>query len=139
MKDLNVIRFVLALFGLIGLLIGGALLFVPIAFEASAGVVVHPEVNLLSEFRAFGGLLLVGGVVIVLGALYSRFTHLSLLTAALVYGSIGLSRVVGMLIDGIPSSSLISATTVEVAIALISLAFLVRLKFKLKAMQLDEG
>ena len=121
MQKIKFIRLALILFGIIGIGIGSALLFFPVAFESSVGIVLAADSSLLSEMRAFGGILLVGGIIIMFGAFNSKITYLSLVLACLLYLSIGLSRLVGMIVDGMPSESLVSATIVELIIGAICL------------------
>ncbi len=44
----------------------------------------------------------------------------------LVYGSFGLSRLVGLSLDGVPSNSLLMATVIELVVAAIGLGILWR-------------
>ncbi len=90
--------------------IGRSLLFVTIAFEASAGIQMEQDINLLSELRAPGGTLMVVGVIILLGAFVSEITFLSTLLSTLFYLSYGFYHIYAMLVDGIPSESLVLAT-----------------------------
>ncbi len=112
--------------GSIGIIIGGCLLFVPIAFEASAGIYISNDPSVLSEIRGSGGMLLGAGILIVAGAFIKSMPRVSLLLSTLFYLSYGISRIIGMLLDGIPSNSLIQVTIAEISIGLISLIFLMR-------------
>ncbi|MEM9089041.1 MAG: DUF4345 family protein [Cyanobacteria bacterium P01_F01_bin.53] len=51
---------------------------------------------------------------------------LAVTLTALVYGSFGLSRLIGLCLDGMPSNNLVMATVVELAVAAIGLLILVR-------------
>lgn len=124
MEKSKVVRVLLMVSGIIGIGIGGALLFVPVAFEASAGINLGEDLNLLSEIRAPGGALLSGGIIIFLGAFIPKLTHMSLVLSSLFYLSYGFSRVLSMMIDGIPHNSLLSATIIEIIIGLLSLFLL---------------
>ncbi len=128
MKKFKIIRIGLAVFGSIAAGIGGALLLAPVAFEASAGVVLAQDVGLLNEFRAFGGMLLVSGIIILSGAIIPKLIYISVLWSCLVYSSIGLSRLLGITIDGAPGESLVSAMLIELVIGLISLGILFKLR-----------
>ena len=126
MEKSKVVQVFLIISGIIGMGIGGALLFAPVAFEASASINLGENINLLSEIRANGGALLSGGILILLGAFSSKLTHISLILSSLFYLSYGFSRVLSMIIDGIPHDSLLSATVVEIIIGLLSLFLLNR-------------
>lgn len=128
MEKSKVVQVVLIISGIIGISIGGALLFAPVAFEASAGINLGEDINLLSEIRANGGALLLGGILILLGTFISKLTHTSLILSSLFYLSYGFSRVLSMIIDGLPHNSLLSATVVEIIIGLLSLFLLIKFR-----------
>lgn len=121
MKKIKFIRIALFSFGTIAIGIGGALLFFPVSFEASAGIVLDENTGLLSEIRAYGSLILSGGIIILLGAFINRLLSLSIGLSSLFYLSIAISRIISMSMDGIPSQTLVLATITETIIGLISL------------------
>jgi uncharacterized protein DUF4345 len=118
----------LAIAGITAIVIGGALLFVPAAFQASVGITLADNINLLSETRASGGSLLSAGILIALGALSSRMVRTSLLISSLFYLSYGAARVLGMIVDGIPHNTLVAATGYEIVIGLLSLFMLLKVR-----------
>ncbi len=120
MEKINFIQISLFLFGAIAIVIGGALLVVPVSFEASAGIDLDNNISLLSEIRAYGGMTFFSGIIILLGAFFSKLLRLSLGLSALLYLSLGLSRLVGLLVDGIPSQILITALILEILFGLLS-------------------
>ena len=130
MKKNRFVKILLIVSGIIGIGIGFALLFFPVAFEASAGIHLGEDVNLLSETRSPGGVLLVGGVIILLGAFISKLTYTSIQLSSLIYLSYGLSRIVSIIFDGIPNESLIIALAIELLVGLISLFVLIRFNSK---------
>ena len=103
MEKLKPVKILLVISGITAIGIGAALLFAPVAFEASAGIELGEDINLLSELRAPGGTLLVAGEVILLGAFISTLTILSTVLSSLFYLSYGISRIYGILVDGVPS------------------------------------
>lgn len=126
MKKSMFLKTLLIASGVIGIWIGSALLFTPVSFQASVGINLENDVNLLSEIRAPSGLLLVGGVVIFLGAFISKLKYTSILLSCLIYLSYGVSRVVSILFDGLPSEPLVTALIVELLIGILSLFVLIR-------------
>ena len=130
MEKSKLVIALLVVSGSIGIGIGAALLFAPVAFEASAGIQLGQNNTLLSELRASGGTLLVAGVLIMYGAFNSRMTFNSIMLSSLFYLSYGLSRIFSMLIDGMPNQSLVIATIVEIVIGVLSLFVFVNLKSK---------
>ncbi len=109
----------LGLAGVVAGLIGASILAAPQAFFAGNGVVLSADPSLMSEVRAPGGLLLIAGVYLLHQAFLSRRLQLALVVGAAVFGAYGMSRLLSVALDGVPSTSLIAATVVELAIAII--------------------
>lgn len=118
-RSLTVIFLFLA--GLILLVIGGSILFTPQVFYAGDGILLGRDPSLLSEIRAPGGLLTGSALVILTGLFLPQLRSLALMLAVLVYGSFGLSRLVGLALDGAPSQNLVIATGVELTVATMGL------------------
>ena len=116
--------FFLGFAALLLLAIGGTILLIPHTFYANDGITLGNNPSLLSEIRAPGGLLASSGLLILLGAFRSHLRSLSITLTALVYGAFGLSRLIGFALDGMPSSSLVIATGVELTMAVIGLVLL---------------
>ncbi len=120
------LKALLLLTGLVGIGIGGAILFEPVAFHATSGITVPADKSLLSELRAAGGALLAVGLVVVLGAFVARLTFTALTFATVLYLSYGASRVTSMILDGLPSSTLLAVTAFELGVGLVCAMVLVR-------------
>ncbi|GLQ53454.1 DUF4345 family protein [Devosia nitrariae] len=115
----------MALSGLTGLALGAAILLAPVAFYSSYDLA--GQVTLLNEMRSHGLALGGAGLLIATGAFAPRFASTSLAIAAFVYLSYGLSRLVGLAIDGRPADGLLVAMAAELAIGTLSaLAYLRR-------------
>ena len=121
-------RILLGASGVILLLVGAATLLQPHAFFASEGIRLGNAPGLLSEIRAPGGLLIGCAISILLGAFRQTLTQTPLMLSAIVYGSFGLSRLLSIGLDGLPSASLMGATAVELAIGGWCVVSLLRLK-----------
>ena len=117
-------RLFLALSGAIITIIGGLILFVPHAFHAANHIELGTQPNLLSEVRVPGGIFLALGLVIIAGAFRSRFREIALITCALAFGMTGLSRLVSLMFDGIPTGSILAALAIELIVAAIALSCL---------------
>lgn len=127
MQNSKFIRATLFSFSMVAIGIGSALLFFPVVFESLAGIHLDQNSSLLSEIRAYGGLIFSGGIMISLGAFINNLLRLSFAVSSLLYLSIGSSRLISMFLDGIPAPSLLSATIAEITIGLISLFLFSRL------------
>ena len=110
--------------GLLLLAIGGAILLAPHALHGSNGIALGDNPNLLSEIRAPGGLLANSGIFILIGAFRRELRSRSIQLTTLVYGSFGIARLVSIWLDGLPSSSLVAATMLELIVAFIGLVIL---------------
>ncbi len=116
----------LTLAGLLLLTIGGAVLFAPHAFHASNGIDLGNNPTMLSEIRAPGGLLAVVAMLALISVVRHRLRAFTLPLLVLVYGSYGLARVVSMVQDGMPASSIVGAAFIELIVAIIGIAIIWR-------------
>lgn len=121
MKKFRTVQILLVFAGIIGIGVGGAQLFIPVAFESSASINLGNNISLLSEIRAAGGTLLIAGIIIMAGAFIPQITYSSVALSALFYLSYGVSRMLSMSIDGMPSESLVMATVAEIIVGVFSL------------------
>ncbi|MEM0929780.1 MAG: DUF4345 domain-containing protein [Pseudomonadota bacterium] len=94
-------------------LIGSNLLFHPMRVLEMSDVIVSDDPGLMSELTGPSGVLIVTAALMLLGAMKLRFANVSLTSGAFVYGSYGIARVIGMVLHGVPSTALITATVVE--------------------------
>lgn len=107
--------------GLLAAGIAATILLAPDAFYAGYGIEPGSNVSLANELKAPAGMLLIAGLLMLAGVVRTELTVASLATATLIYLSYGLSRLVSMVIDGVPHSGLVSAAILEIAIGIISL------------------
>lgn len=114
--------------GAVLLLVGLGTLLVPHAFYASNGSTLGAEASLLSEVRAHGALLAGCGTAILLAAFRRDWEQKGLQLSALAYLSIGLSRILSLIADGMPSSTITGATVVEILVGLLCLCAYLRLR-----------
>ena len=119
-------RLYLTVAGLIGVALGTMILFAPIPFYAGYGIDPAGPVNLLNELRSHGLSLVGAGLFIATGAFLPRFAKAATVIAAGLYLSYGVSRLVAVALDGVPSSSLLLAAGIEIAIGLVGLGLLYR-------------
>lgn len=102
--------------GALLVVIGGFLLVDPHEFFGQNGVVLGDDPNLMSEIRAPAGLLIASGLLIAWSARIERLGLVGLALTALVYGSYGVSRLVSIGLDGLPSEGIVAATLVELVV-----------------------
>lgn len=117
-------------------LIGTAMLTKTEAFLAMSDVRIDPDPSLLSELKAPSLLLILTGVLMLIGSVRSRCADLGLAVGAVVYGSYGMARLAGMVIDGLPTGPLLVATLIELVLAALLMALRIsRLSAKQPAAQ----
>ena len=119
MKNSRVLKIILFISGLIATGIGGTILFMPVPFYAGNGIDLVGNVSLLNEIRASGGALMISGILILLGSFIEKLTFTSVIISSLLYLSYGLSRILSIVIDGIPAEGLHQAAIFEIIIGLL--------------------
>ena len=120
------IRLYLVVAGLIGAALGTMILFAPVAFYASYGIDPADQVNLLNELRSHGLSLLGAGLFIASGAMLPRLAPAATIVATGLYLSYGVSRLVAMALDGLPTSGLLLTAGFEIVFGLVGLGLLLR-------------
>lgn len=125
MKNSKILNTILLISGLIAAGVGVAILLVPVAFYAGNGVDLGANSSLLNEIRATGGGLLACGILIMSGAFVAKLRFTAIVICMLIYLAYGLSRLLGMAMDGMPTEGLVNAAVLEIIIGLLSVfAFL---------------
>jgi len=102
--------------GMLAAGIAVTIFFAPDAFYASYEIDIGTNVGLINELKAPAGMLLMAGLLMLAGVFKAEFVVPSLATATVIYLSYGLSRVLSMMIDGVPNSALVGAAVLEIAI-----------------------
>lgn len=107
----------LGLSGATALGIGAFILAAPHVFYASYGITLGPDASLLSELRAPGAGLATLGAIMLAGLFRSAMVQPAAIAALSVYLAFPTGRLVGIAIDGMPSSGILGALLLELAIA----------------------
>ena len=130
MKTINlyVTRGLLLASGLLAAGIAATIFVVPDAFYASYGIEIGRDVNLANEMKAPAGLLFLAGLAMLAGVFRAEHAVSSLTVAAVVFLSYGLSRSLSMALDGIPNAALAGAAAFEIAIGIVCLIDLLRIR-----------
>lgn len=88
----------------------------PIGFYTFSGLELPDDAGLLSEVRGAGGILLVSGIVVGLGAVRHSWSRTSVVLAAVVFLPLGLSRLLGIALDGSPGAAVIQGMAIELVL-----------------------
>ncbi len=126
MRSSKVLKAILLLSGVVPVVVGGAILFAPTAFFAASGIVLSESSSLLSEIRAPGGALVTSGLLVMSGAFVPRLTFTSTVISTVMYLSYAASRILSMVVDGMPTGTLVNATILELVLGLVGLFALTR-------------
>ena len=126
MKESKIVKAVLIISGIIGVIVGGSNLIIPIEFNASSGIDLQGNISLINEIRASGGGLLFVGIFILLGTFIKKLAYSSTLLATLIYLAYGFSRGLSIYIDGMPSDDLLYVVVFELIVGFISLITLLK-------------
>jgi hypothetical protein len=114
-------KIALGIAGASALGIGAAITAIPHAFYASYGISLGPDPSLLNELRAPGAGLAVLGAVMLAGIVRSSLRDLALAAALLVFLAFPAGRIVGLVLDGMPSAGIMAALVFELAVAALCL------------------
>ncbi|MDJ0637948.1 MAG: DUF4345 domain-containing protein [Paracoccaceae bacterium] len=110
-------KITLGISGVTALAIGTFITLAPHAFYASYGIALGQDPNLLNELRAPGAGLTVFGALMLAGVVRAAMAPIALAVALTVYLAFPVGRIVGIFMDGMPSSNVIGALVFEVVVA----------------------
>ena len=119
MKNSKALKAFLIISGLLLTFIGGATLFMPVAIKASSGVDIGGNISVLNDIRASASLILCLAILIVSGAFVKKLSYTSSLVAFLLFSSLGLGRIISILLDGMPADAMVKATGLEMVLGIV--------------------
>ena len=135
MKKSNSLKVILIVLAVTLFIFGGWRLLDPIGFYAFSGLDLPDNAGLLSEVRGAGGIIMVSGLVVGLGAFLHAWSRSSVMLAAVVFLSLGFARLLGIAIDGSPGADVIQGMSIELVLG--GLALFAFFKYGDGASQLD--
>ena len=131
MKEISrFVKVVLLVSGITALAVGSGLLFIPVTFQASAGIQLGNDPGLLSEMRGPGALILTSVIVMIAVAFVLEVTLTSLILSTLLYSAYGIARLLSLIVDGTPASAIIAAMIAEFIIGITSASALATFRNK---------
>ena len=110
-------KIALGISGVTALGIGTFILAAPNAFYASYGIMPGSDPSLLSELRAPGAGLAAFGTIMLAGIFRQALSQSAVVAALTVFLAFPAGRVLSMAADGMPSSGIVGALILELAIA----------------------
>ncbi len=115
-------KIALAIAGFTATLIGAFITFAPQAFYHGYGIEIASDPNMLSELRAPGAGLFALGMLMLSGLTRASMLPIALAAGLTVYLGFPAGRIVSLIVDGVPSASVIGALGIEVVIAALLIA-----------------
>ncbi len=126
MNRSKILNIYLIISGLVLTAVGGLTTFNPINIKANEGIDIAGNPSGLNDVRAFGMLLLALAIVLFLGIFKGGLKKTANVVAFLLFLSLGIGRVISMLIDGMPSDGMMKATGLEFILGIIGLILFTR-------------
>jgi hypothetical protein len=121
MSESRLFKVILIVLALTLVVFGGWRFINPIGFYTFSGLDLAGDAGLLSEVRGAGGIIMVSGFVVGLGAVQHAWSRTSVLLAALVFLSLGLGRLMGIALDGLPGAEVIQGLAIELVFGILAL------------------
>ena len=116
MKESTGLKVILLVLALTLVVFGGWRLVDPIGFHTFSGLELSDDAGLLSEVRGAGGIIMVSGLVVGLGAFRHAWSRTSVVLAVVVFVSLGLARLLGIALDGSPGADVIQGMAIELVL-----------------------
>ncbi|MEM7186224.1 MAG: DUF4345 domain-containing protein [Bacteroidota bacterium] len=129
MNKSKILKIYLFLSGLILTAVGGLTTFNPINVKANEGIEIAGNASALNDVRSFGMLLLATALLSFLGSFRSSIRKTASIITFLLFLSLGLGRLLSIILDGMPSDGIVKATGLEFILGFAGLAlFLIHQK-----------
>lgn len=107
----------LALSGLLLLFVGIMRISNPIkTYSKNSGITIADDVNLLNEVRGVSAVMLFGGIIILLGTIFSQLTVISFTVATLILIGFAIGRLLSMATDGQPNKMIVQGLMFELVL-----------------------
>jgi hypothetical protein len=121
MKTSKGLKAILIVVSLPLLVFGAWRLLDPAGFYAFNGLASPSAPGMLSGVRGAGGVIAVSGIIVLLGAFRASWTFTSTVLGAVVFLSLGLGRVVGVVLDGVPNREVVQGMVIELVFGVLAL------------------
>lgn len=118
MNSLKFLKIYLIISGLLLSVIGTLTAFNPVEIKANEGIEITGNASALNDVRAFGILLLAIAILSFSGAIKVTTKKTAAITVPLLFISLGIGRVISILLDGMPSDGMVKATILEFVLGL---------------------
>lgn len=117
-------QFYLFVAGLTLFIIGAYIAFTPSQYLGQFNIAQEVNIEIMSELRGMGGSLFVFGLFVFSGAFIKHIEKTAMSVSALIFISFSVFRSIGIMLDGVPSQSILIALFVEGLFAVFVIALL---------------
>ena len=124
MNNSKILKIYLFVSGFILTAIGGLTAFNPVTIKANEGIQIAENASALSDVRSFGMLLVAMALFSFSGSIKSSLRKPATISSFLLFLSLGIGRLLSMLLDGMPSNGMVKATGLEIILGLAGLILL---------------
>lgn len=121
----KVISAYLFLAALVGIYVGGSLLFFPAELQAQSDILITSP-SQYSEARAPGAAIVSASIIALLGAFKAQWRKTALIVMTLFFTSYGLGRLMSLVLDGMPAEGLFYAMIGEIIMGVVAYALLLK-------------
>lgn len=118
MKNVKILKVYLIISGLLLTVIGSLTSFNPVEIKAGEGIEIAGNASALNDVRAFGMLLLATAAWNMIGAFKAQLRKSAIISSFVLFLSLGLGRVLSIVLDGMPSDGMVKATGLEIILGL---------------------
>ena len=125
MNNSKILKIYLFVSGFILTAIGGLTAFNPVTIKANEGIQIAENASALSDVRSFGMLLVAMALFSFSGSIKSSLRKPATISSFLLFLSLGIGRLLSMLLDGMPSDGMVKATGLEIILGLAGLILLI--------------
>lgn len=125
MNSSKILKIYLFVSGLILLVIGSLTTFNPITIKANEGIEIAGNASALNDVRSFGVLLLAMAALAIIGSLKQPLRKSASVSTFLLFLSLGIGRLLSIMLDGMPSDGMVKATGLEIILGLVGLILVV--------------
>ncbi len=115
--DITKNRLYLFMAGLILILVGSFIGFLPTEYLTQFFDRGQFNIDVLSEMRGMGGSLFVMGLFVFSATFIKRIENSALIISALIYCSFSIFRFLGFTLEGVPSTGILIAFSIEILLA----------------------
>lgn len=139
MNNSKIVTGFLVFAGLVGLYVGGSLVFFPAELQAQSDIIIGNNPSHFSETRAPGTAILSASLLIIIGIFRKSWRYISILLVALFFLSYGIGRLLSLILDGMPAQGLFHAMIGELLIGTIAFILLYKMKKSKGLTLIDEA